>query len=195
VLVHAGDLTGHGSLGELGSAVQWLGKLPHKRKIVIAGNHDFCFQHGLGARSMFADDTEYLEDSATVYNGVKFYGSPYQPEFGGWAFNLKRGSQLADRWSKIPDDTEVLITHGPPFGILDWLKTTGMDGIGLDTEYVGCEDLLRRVKELPKLKLHVFGHIHLHGGQTMEMEGKRFVNAAVCDERYFPVTKIQVVEL
>lgn len=187
VLIHAGDMTGMGSLGEVGSFVQWLEQLPHRRKIVIAGNHDFAFEQGTAARTMFHDDTEYLEDSATVFDGVKFYGSPFQPEFCNWAFNLPRGERLRARWDAIPEDTEVLITHGPPYSILDFVPR--------DNEWVGCKDLLCRVRQLPKLKLHVFGHIHLHGGQMMEERGVKFVNAACCDERYYPVLPIRVIDL
>lgn len=188
VLIHAGDMTSMGELGEAHSFAQWLSHLPHKRKVVIAGNHDFCFEHpNANARGFFPDDVTYLHDSGCEIDGVKFYGSPYQPEFFNWAFNLKRGEALKEKWAQIPEDTEVLITHGPPYSILDFVPR--------DNEWVGCRDLLCRVRALPKLKLHVFGHIHLHGGQMMEERGVKFVNAACCDERYYPVLPIRVIDL
>lgn len=192
VLVHAGDMTAMGSLSELESFTQWLGFLPHKRKVIIAGNHDFCFEHGTLARAMFPDDVTYLQDSSAVIDGVKFYGSPHQPEFFNWAFNLPRGERLAAKWAAIDEDTNVLVTHGPPYGVLDGVPEPGKIG----PQHVGCKDLMARVRTLKHLKLHVFGHIHLHGGlMTIEDDGVRFVNAACCDERYFPSLPIRVVEL
>jgi len=94
--------------------------------------------------------TCYLENSGVEIDGVKFWGSPWQPEFFNWAFNLPRGRRLAEIWALIPDDTEVLITHTPPYGILDRVDSG---------EHVGCEDL-RRALQRVKPKVHVFGHIH-----------------------------------
>ena len=88
----------------------------------------------------------YLEDSGVVIDGLKFWGSPWTPEFFDWAFNARRGLQLFDKWQKIPLDTDVLITHGPPAGILDLVVTRQGEA------QVGCNDLLRRIHELKKLK-------------------------------------------
>jgi Icc-related predicted phosphoesterase len=126
----------------------------------------------------------YLLDEELELEGLKFYGSPYQPEFCNWAFNLPRGPQLARKWAKIPDDTDVLITHGPPGGILD--RVAG-------GELVGCNDLRKRVKEINP-KLHVFGHIHEAYGWHWE-DKTIFVNAANCDLGYNPINKPVVVEI
>jgi len=116
----------------------------------------------------------YLEDSGIEIDGVSFWGSPWQPEFNHWAFNLYRGEQLAQKWALIPDDTDVLITHGPPLGILDFVPSG---------EHVGCEDLKNRVDQMPSLKAHIFGHIHYSYGMVAR-NGKYFVNAANCSEEY-----------
>ena len=168
VLIHGGDLTKHGRLEDVEAFDRWLAGLPHRHKIVIAGNHDFCFQHRPREARALLRHAIYLEDRAVEVEGVKFYGSPWQPEFFDWAFNLPRGPALAAVWAKIPDDTQVLITHGPPLGIGD-LTHRG--------PHVGCEDLLRRVRQV-RPRLHVFGHIHEAAGR-FDVDGTIFVNASI----------------
>lgn len=172
ILVHAGDFcfafqaNGHQLVQQVVEFNDWLGTLPHKHKVVSAGNHDFPMLSGLG-KQMLSNAT-YLEDEAVTIEGIQFYGAPWQPEFGGWAFNLKRGKQLADKWALIPDDTDVLLTHGPAFGV--------NDGMG-----IGCKDLRRRIDTV-RPKLHVFGHSHTPG-ETVD-RGTRFVNAAMVNSQY-----------
>ncbi len=154
VFVHAGDMCQSGDLDELRHALDWIRSLPHRTKVIIAGNHDFAFaEHPREARAL-ADGFVYLQDSGTTIDGVSFWGSPWQPEFNDWAFNLPRGPALADKWALIPDQVDVLVTHGPPFGIGDHGPVAGR---------LGCEDLLARVKVV-RPKLHMFGHIHQDGG-------------------------------
>lgn len=154
VLVHAGDLCRGGNLGELRTAARWLAGLPHRHKVIIAGNHDWALAREPGAARAMFEGMHYLEDTELAIDGVRFYGSPWQPEFLGWAFNLPRGPALAAVWAKIPRGIDVLITHGPPEGIGD--RTTVANR-------AGCADLLARVVEVAP-RLHVFGHIHQDGG-------------------------------
>jgi Icc-related predicted phosphoesterase len=158
ILIHAGDLTRRGSLEELAEVNQFLARLPHRHKIVVAGNHDWCFQERPAEARAVLNAATYLEDEAVTIEGLKFYGSPWQPWFMDWAFNLPRGPELARRWARIPEDTDILITHGPPLGF--------GDRVGGE-ERVGCEDLLKRVREV-RPKLHLFGHIHEDGGLWTE---------------------------
>jgi Icc-related predicted phosphoesterase len=167
LLVHAGDVTRHGRLDELDDFNLWLGSLPHRHKVVICGNHDFCFQEQANLARARITNALYLEDEAAEVAGIRVYGSPWQPWYGGWAFNLHRGSELAAVWAKIPADTQLLVTHGPPEGVLDRNR---------HGEPCGCRDLLARVNEV-RPRLHVFGHIHEAAGQT-EIDGIRFVNAS-----------------
>jgi Icc-related predicted phosphoesterase len=167
ILIHAGDLTSHGDLEDVESFDRWLGALPHPHKVVICGNHDFCFQEMASRARSRITNAIYLEDESVEVEGVKIYGSPWQPWFGGWAFNLQRGPEIAAKWKLIPDDTQILVTHGPPEGVLD--RTTR-------GEFAGCRDLFDRVLEV-KPRLHVFGHIHEAAGRA-DFDGITFVNAS-----------------
>lgn len=199
LLIHAGDATGRGTVDEIHAFSQWFAGLPHKYKIFVAGNHDWLFERSsLYARSILGREVIYLQDSATVIEGYKIYGSPWQPRFYDWAFNLKRGAELAAKWRMIPLDTDILITHGPPHGILDevprFLDATRQSYY---IENTGCEELRQRVETLAEfgnLKLHIFGHIHCGYGQT-EQFGVKFINAANCDEGYDPTQLPIVFEL
>ncbi len=167
VLVHAGDITRHGSLKDVEDFDRWLGALPHEHKIVICGNHDWCFQETPAEARARLTNATYLEDSGCEIEGLKFYGSPWTPWFSDWAFMLPRGSELAAKWAQIPNELAVLITHGPSEGILD------RNRIG---ECCGCRDLLYRVLEV-KPRLHVFGHIHEAAGRA-DIAGTIFLNAS-----------------
>jgi Icc-related predicted phosphoesterase len=182
VLVHSGDITNRGSVPKLAEFAAWLKVQDYKHKVVICGNHDFCFQnpnHDIVVNLLREAGAIYLQDSRTTIDGVNFWGAPWQPWFYDWAFNVRRGPELAKKWSVIPDDTHVLITHGPPRGILDLVD----EGFG-HSIHEGCDDLLNRVNQLKQLKLHIFGHLHFSGGQTETVDGKVFVNAAMVNDRH-----------
>lgn len=188
VLIHAGDFCNEGKLPEVKSFAAWLKKQPYRRKIVVAGNHDWPLyreKERAEAESLLEDaGAIYLRDSATMICGNVVYGSPWQPEFCNWAFNLPRGHQLREKWKLIYDNTDVLVTHGPPYKVLDFVPRG---------EFVGDSDLLARLGQISP-KLHVFGHIHYSRGEH-HMAGTHFVNAAICNEAYAPVHKPIVVEL
>jgi hypothetical protein len=142
---------------------------------VIAGNHDFCFESEPKAARSRLTNAVYLQDEEVRLCGLKFYGSPWQPRFGDLAFNLDRGAPLREKWARIPADTDVLITHSPPFGHGDQTR---------QLERVGCVDLLEAVRRVRPC-LHVFGHIHEAAGTSVEGP-TTFVNASVCDTAYRP---------
>ena len=177
-----------GSPDEMLRAARWLGGLRSRYDaiVAIAGNHDFDAQlRPDETRALFeSNGITWLQDSAASVNGLRFYGSPWQPWFYDWAFNFPRedletGAVARATWAKIPDDTDVLITHGPPHGILD--KT-----FGGDDDRVGCPHLLAAIRERPSIVAHVFGHIH-EGYGELTAGGVHFVNAATCDRpRYAP---------
>lgn len=183
-LVHCGDFTFQGSAHEIIAFDKWLQKQQHRYKVVIAGNHELSFEHAPEAAQRLLKTPIYLEQASIVIEGVKFFGSPYTPWFYDWAFNLPRGQALAEKWEQIPDDVDVLATHGPPYGIFD-LNTQG--------EHCGDEDLLQAV-ERKKPKIHAFGHIH-GAADAAQLGETLFVNASICTERYDPWQKAVVVDL
>ncbi|MBK8148075.1 MAG: metallophosphoesterase [Acidobacteria bacterium] len=193
LLIHSGDATNRGSEDEVSAFLEWFASLPHRNKIFVAGNHDWLYEtNNELARRLTSDfGIIYLQDSSVDIDGFKIYGSPWQPRFFDWAFNLERGAELASKWRLIPDDTNILVTHGPPNGILDVVERPYF------SENTGCEELAKRVESLSvggHLKLHIFGHIHCGYGVD-ERFGVKFVNASNCDEEYGPTQPPIVVDI
>lgn len=183
VLISAGDFTRGESRTDIRRFAAWMEKQPHKYKIIIAGNHERLFENRPDiamAQLSYYPEVIYLQDTAIELDGVKFYGSPWQPEFFNWAFNLPRGQKLREKWEEIPKDTDVLITHGPPKNILDEAPAYNRPGEFFNC---GCEELRDIVLNELDLKCHVFGHIHAGYGKHIE-GGTTFINAAICDEDY-----------
>jgi Icc-related predicted phosphoesterase len=180
ILVHAGDFTGRGKPWEVEEFFDWLDRQSKEFKhiVFVAGNHDMSFEYKhpwvVDILKSLPENVYYLEDSEIVIDGIKFYGSPWQPEFFNWGFNLPRGKELAEKWDMIPHDTDVLITHGPPMNILDYTAR--------DMWNVGCLDLYNKIMQV-KPKVHVFGHIH-EGYGMKEQDGIVFVNASSATLKY-----------
>jgi len=174
VLVHAGDITPKGEIAVVRDLADWLVAQPFKHKIVIAGNHDFCLdisqpQYDARAWQAFEErGIHYLLDSSRTIDGVKFYGSPWCPHLSGWAFFDRE----RDQFERAPCDIDVLVTHAPPHGIRDSSS---------DVHHFGSRHIVRYVNRCPRLKLHVFGHVHMHHGQN-RIGAVTFVNASTCSE-------------
>ncbi len=183
VLIHAGDITSFGDLEEVRAFDAFLACLDHRHKLVIAGNHDFCFERQPALARGLLSHAIYLEDEAVEVEGVRFYGSPWQPWFYDWAFNLGRGAEIRAKWRMIPEDTDVLVTHGPPLGHCD---------VTARGEAVGCADLIERVREV-KPRYHLFGHIHEAFGTSSDGV-TTYVNASTCDLGYRPVQPPVVID-
>lgn len=175
VFVHAGDLLRGGTLEELEGTAKWIRGLPFANKIIVAGNHDWCFIHDRQTACEMLEGAVYLEDEGLEIDGIRFWGSPWQPAFNDWAFNLERGSALAEKWALIPESTDVLITHSPPAGFGDRGPVPGR---------LGCEDLTRRVSEV-RPALHMFGHIHQDGG-VWQSDGVAFANVTTWECERMP---------
>ena len=203
VLIHAGDFTSTGREGEVRDFNTWLGALPHQTKIVIAGNHDLTFDlenypelwqrfhhsQQLDAARIKASLSNciYLEDEeCIVQGGLRVYGSPWQPRFYDWAFNLDRGGPLLEKWQNVPGDgIDVLVTHGPPVGHGDECESGAR---------AGCVDLLREIQTRIKPKAHVFGHIHEGYGVTTDGQ-TLYMNASTCNFHYMPFNAPLVLDL
>jgi hypothetical protein len=129
----------------------------------------------------------YLQDGATTCQGLKIYGTPWQPRFFDWAFNLDE-PDLERIWAVIPDDTDVLVTHGPPYGHGDFAPRPG------GGEHVGSPSLAKRVAELKRLKLMVYGHIH-EGRGLYRLGDAVLANVSLLDGQYRPVHEPMVFEV
>uniref|UniRef100_A0A034WLQ4 Metallophosphoesterase domain-containing protein 1 n=2 Tax=Bactrocera dorsalis TaxID=27457 RepID=A0A034WLQ4_BACDO len=216
IFIHAGDFTKCGKLDEVIDFDKWIATLPHKHKIVIAGNHELSFdttftegssnkcpdsrtkhtgRFSLDSMPMLGNPREdiesaiqtenirdvlvnctYIEDQLIDVMGIRIYGTPWQPEFCNWAFNLPRGEACINAWNRIPNNVDILVTHTPPVGHGD-LCCSGVRA--------GCVDLLTTVQKRVKPKYHVFGHIHEGYGITSD-GNIIYVNASTCDINYKP---------
>ncbi|MBK8847749.1 MAG: metallophosphatase domain-containing protein [Bacteroidetes bacterium] len=173
-IIHAGDLTKRGYRSEVIDFLKWYTELDFKYKIFIAGNHDFLFEQNPEViEDLLPQNLIYLFDQSVTIEGIKIHGSPIQPWFHDWAFNRQRGEDIQRHWNLIPPDTDILITHGPPAGMLDRLA------MGID---VGCENLKTTVEKI-KPKFHIFGHIHESYGIRI-LEGVTYINACILNEDY-----------
>jgi Icc-related predicted phosphoesterase len=177
LLIHAGDITMRGAPAQLERFNGWCKGLIERqitRKIIlIAGNHDLLFEKDPEKAQKLVSSSTYLQDSGTEWENIRFWGTPWQPWFFDWAFNLRTESELESRFQFIPEETGILIVHGPPRGILD--RT-------IEGERVGSTALLEKIFQV-RPKLVVFGHIHESYG-LVERDGITFINASICDVRY-----------
>lgn len=183
LIICAGDITMLGKKEEINNFLQWYKELPHKYKVFIPGNHDFGFErHTSWCKENIPENVIYLNDMGTTIEGIKIWGSPITPWFNDWAFNRYRGLNIQQHWRLIPEDTNILITHGPVYGYADELDPNHCH-IGEDP-HVGCKDLLDYVEKI-KPRLFVCGHIHCNGGVIKSNGDTLFVNAASVSEDYY----------
>jgi Icc-related predicted phosphoesterase len=169
ILICVGDFTMFSkSLSAIEDFNEWLGELPHRHKIVVPGNHEFFLESNPERRSLI-DNATVLIDESIVIEGLNIYGSPMTPLYDA-AFGNSSPKDRQRHWCNIPDNTHVLVTHGPPFGVLDLSPD--------QEERMGDPELRNRVGELPLLKLHAFGHVHgAHG--AVDRNGVTFANVAL----------------
>lgn len=201
ILIHAGDSTNRGNKWEVEKFCKEYGSLPHKYKIYTPGNHDWLFEKDPTiARQMCKDNGIICLINETVtIEGIKIYGSPETPWFYGWAFNKARNlneaqfrqvPEIKPYWDRIPPDTDILVTHGPAYGILDELVFVNGTPKG---QFVGCEELLKRIQEV-KPDLHFFGHIHAQANKEVHKNGTSYYNVSICDEMCIPSNPVRVVD-
>lgn len=169
LLIHAGDLT---MFSKSAAAIldfnDWLGELPHRFRVVTAGNHEFFLESDPSKRRLLSNATVLINESVEVM-GLKIWGTPTTPLYGG-AFGRTSPNDRKRLYASIPDDTDILISHGPPVGVLDCAPGSSY--------HAGDPELLEAVKRI-KPKIHLFGHCHLGETATVQIEDTLFVNAAL----------------
>jgi len=194
VLIHAGDISNWGVSKHIIDFNAWLATLPHQYKLVISGNHDTCLQGKRTPSSItwarkLLSNANYLQDEEITIDGIKFYGTPWTPWYGDWAFTLKKESDRSLKWNKIPKNTDVLITHGPPYSFRDNCSPPENS----KERHVGC-NALRKTIERIKPRLNVFGHVHIGYGISHNKHTK-FINASVCSHEFDTVKKPFIIEI
>lgn len=190
ILVHAGDFTDRGEIAYISRFVESVKDYDYDEVIVIAGNHDFCFQNDLQYRAeeLIEEECIYLRNDSVTVDGVKFHGTPWSCKFGNWAF-MGGIDKLSRQYERIDDDTDVIISHTPPHDILDEVKYTRPD----ETPHVGSKALKKRIESVEP-ELVVCGHIHEAYGDS-EVDGIKYINASVCNLDYDLVNDPVVVEV
>ena len=187
IVIHSGDATNHRdpirNEPEMHKFLTWFTALPIQHKIFVAGNHDTSIERGL-VRSEYIEECgiHYLYNSDITIEGLKIWGSPFTPTFGNWAFMMNR-AKINRVWQLIPDDADIVVTHGPPKGILD--STYSRDNL---VELCGCSALRKRIQNVEP-QLMCFGHIHnlkdLTNAGTKRVAGFKtiFSNGSCCKDR------------
>ncbi|MEL6250902.1 MAG: metallophosphatase domain-containing protein [Bacteroidota bacterium] len=185
VIIHAGDFCGPRSERDSRDFLKWFSSLPYSHKIFIGGNHDFfAARNPRKFNSMIPKNVIYLNDSGAQIGNLNIWGSPVQPDLEGWAFGKRRGEEMRPHWDLIPPNTDVLITHTPPNGILDKSRSGSS---------LGCEDLSAKLLTI-KPRLHVFGHIHASNGR-IETDATTYINASNYNSNLGLVNKAAVFTL
>lgn len=217
LLIVAGDLTARDEPHEWVEYFLWQGGQPYEKIIFMSGNHDNRMQNVYMVFYSPDGKVEYLCDSGTEFQytepvrnifdledkslvfrrKLKIWGSPWSLKFKGMnprcmAFTVDTEEELAEKWALIPNDVDILVTHSPPWSILD----------KVERGYVGSTTLLDRLQKIQP-KLHIFGHIHEHGGQQMIYKRPGVgtennticINASYVNEKYKPVNKPMRIEL
>lgn len=192
ILIHAGDESFRGKKEEIEAFAKWFDVQPAKHLVWIPGNHSLAVEkHWPGSKHWLADispRTNILMNSDVTLEGLKIWGSPVTPWFHDWAWNVNRGPAIKKYWDMIPTDTAIVVTHGPPYGILDEVSP----GLPHKTN-VGCQDLMDAMLRI-KPKVHIFGHIHEGYGQQ-RFKDTLYVNASIMTEHYDPENLPIIIDL
>jgi Icc-related predicted phosphoesterase len=195
ILISCGDYSFRGEPHMVKEFHEWLNKQEAGYIISVMGNHEQWVEKNFQEAKSIAVEAcpavHFIEEGLVEIEGVKLWCSAWTPTFGfNWAYNADRGEEIKRHWDKIPKDTDILISHGPPYGILDELKYVDGTPKGV---FVGCRDLLEVIQKF-KIPIHVFGHIHEHGSEQVHLNGTSFYNASICDEQYQAVNAPHIIE-
>jgi len=200
ILIHAGDFSFRGEFFEVRNFMLWFEKQPARYKVCIAGNHELTFdstqsQYQDAIRNLLAKHKEiiYLENEAITIEGIKFYGTPWTPYFCNWAFNglrdqdvaLKRGQSLTEIYSHIPEDTNIILCHAPPYNLVD----RNQEG-----QCCGSMEMRKVVDKMPLLYLYICGHVHEARG-VEELGGVTFANVSSLGRDYKTIQPLAIFDL
>jgi Icc-related predicted phosphoesterase len=186
VFVHAGDFTmSESDAGEVAAFLKWVRALPHRHKILVPGNHDPLFQGDTSLVARHLGRTHLLVDRSVTIDGVVFYGTPWSRVPGSRAFYLPDADEGQQKWREIPENVDVLISHAPAHGVLDFDRKAA--------RHVGEVGLRDRVDQI-KPAVHICGHVHDGAGESSN-HGVFAINCAVVDRRLCPVRGPRVVDL
>jgi hypothetical protein len=197
MVIHAGDVSARSTLWETVAFLDWFGRLPYFYKILVPSNHDWSMVNNIDILSKMCKENNIhlLIDSGCKIEGIKIWGSPNTPKFCNWAFNksctveeslkpesIARGHDFIGKyWELIPVDTDILVTHGPPHGILDEIQEYNDKGKPIN-RHVGCHLLADKVEQI-KPKFHIFGHMH-QGYGIRKIKDSIYINASCLDKEY-----------
>lgn len=203
ILISAGDYSFRGERHMVKDFHRWLNKQPAKHIISVQGNHELLVEkYFLECKEIAKEEcnrVHFIEEDLIEIEEIKIYCSAWTPYFNNWAYNAGRTISeaalyqkpfIGDIWNRIPDDIDILVTHGPPYEILDLAPVNRINPIPRN---VGCERLKERIKSLKKLTHHIFGHIHNDYG-IKQIDGITYINASICNEAYQPLNEPIVVD-
>lgn len=194
ILISSGDYSFTGEKHIVKRFHKWMAKQPAKHFISVQGNHEKWVEKNFAEAKTIAEaacpGVHFIDEGLVEIEGLKIWCSAITPRFLDWAWNRNRGAEIKVHWDRIPNDIDVLVTHGPPRGILD--KVVQVRSIER-YEHVGCEDLAEAIKRV-KPKVHIFGHIHCGYGET-HVDGVSYYNASICDGMYRPANAPHTIEL
>jgi len=204
IAICAGDISMSGLRTQVTSFTEWYDRQPVTHKIFIPGNHDYWFdkKHPKSLNYKLEDDSHldvvpegiiYLEDSSVTIEGIKIWGSPTTPWFHNWAFN-KVPEDLFGYWDQIPEDVDIIVTHGPP-------ANTILDKCIRDGKRAGCPSLTKRIADI-RPKICAFGHIHEGYGiddkYIPDADGNekvtKLINCSVLNHNYYRTNEPVIID-
>ena len=197
VLISAGDYSFTGERHMVRDFHKWLDDQPAHHIISVQGNHEKDVEKNFQLYKDLALEqcpaVHFIDEGLVEVAGLKIWCSAITPWFHNWAWNRGRGSDIQKHWDRIPQGIDLLVTHGPPYGILDGVERFNGKICEYEIEHTGCSQLLDKILEV-KPKAHIFGHIH-EGYGVLSRDEISFINASICDEHYKPVNKPVILDL
>lgn len=198
ILISCGDYSFLGEQHEVRNFHKWLNKQKAKHIISVQGNHEKGVEKNWELSRQLALEVcpgvHFIDEGLVEIEGLKIWCSAISPWFYDWAWNRKRGQEIRNHWDRIPKDVDILVTHGPPMGILDGIMRFNHQIDEYEVEHVGCWDLMASILSLKQLKYHFFGHIH-EGYGVKTIGQVTYVNASNCNSAYQPTNRPVVIEM